>query len=156
MVSIFYYRILVRHFSLFNGQKRSVKWHISSDYDQEMSAQSIVVSFKYIHFCLLHNIICTYVSSLIKVPLGIQLKNEAKLEHMAEILDELNEYVPVQQQDGVTLIPRIVFGDQLTIARIRGATILRSPEINEQNQLKQFVGVISDWHGRLCLMMVCI
>lgn len=89
-----------------------------------------------------------------KVPLGIQLKNEAKLQHMAEILDELSEYVPIQQQNGVTLIPRIIFGDQLTIARIRGAAILRTPEINEEHQLKQFVGAISDWHARLCLVMV--
>ena len=95
-------------------------------------------------------------SSLIKIPLGIQLKNETKLEHMAEILDELCEYVPIQQQDGITLIPRMVFGDQLTIARIRGAAILRSPEINVEDQLKQFVGVISDWHARLCLVTVCI
>ena len=74
---------------------------------------------------------------------------------MAEILDDLNKYVPVQQQDGVTLIPRLVFGDQLTIARIRGAAILRSPEVKEECQLKQFVGVISDWHARLCLVTVC-
>lgn len=89
----------------------------------------------------------------LKVPLGIQLKNEAKLQDI-EILDDLNRYVPIQQQDGVTLVPRIIFGDQLTIARICGAAILRSPEIKEEHQLKQFVGVISDWHARLCLVTV--
>ena len=97
-----------------------------------------------------------FLSSSMKVPLGIQLKNEAKLEHMAEILDGLNDYVPIQQHDGVTLVPRIVFGDQLTVARVGGAAILRSPEVKEENQLKQFVGVVSDWHARLCLMTVTI
>ena len=97
----------------------------------------------------MHNL-CT-----LKVPLGIQLKNEAKLQDMAEILDDLNRYVPIQQIDGVTLVPRIIFGDQLTIARIRGAAILRSPEVKEEHQLKQFVGVISDWHARLCFVTVC-
>ena len=109
MVSKFYYRVLVRHFSIFNGQKGTVKWHISSDHIREMSQQSVVVSFDCMLVLagLMHNVsICV---SVIKVPLGIQLKNEAKLEHMAQILDELNEYVPVQ--NGVTLIPRMVFGD---------------------------------------------
>ena len=64
-------------------------------------------------------------SSSIKVPLGMQLKNEAKLEHMAEILDGQNDYVPIQQHDSVTLVPHIVFGNQLTIAQVRGAAMLR-------------------------------
>ena len=42
----FHYRILVRHFSVFKGQKGSVKWHIPSDHVQEMSAQSVIVSFE--------------------------------------------------------------------------------------------------------------
>ena len=37
---------------------------------------------------------------ILNVPLGIQLKNEANLKDMADILDSLNEYVPVQCSGG--------------------------------------------------------
>lgn len=94
---------------------------------------------------------------VLKVPLGIQLKNEAKLKDMADILVALNDYVPVQcsNDENELLIPRVVFGDQLTVARIRGAAILRSSDLSTQNQLNQFLGAISDWHARLYLVMVC-
>ena len=96
---------------------------------------------------------------ILKVPLGIQLKNEANLKDMADILDSLNEYVPVQCSGGgmnELLISRVVFGDQLTVARIRGAAILRSSDLNVHKQLNQLLGAVSDWHTRLYLVMVCI
>jgi len=83
---------------------------------------------------------------------------------MAEILDELNLYVPmchysIALKDGeiehhVAPIPRLLFGDQLTLARVRGAAVLRSSHIFEPNQLGGFVPVVSDWHARLCLVTV--
>ena len=77
----------------------------------------------------------------LKVPLGIQLKNEANLKEMAEILDSLNEYVPVQSSIDMNelLIPRVIIGDQLTVAQIRGAAILRSSDLQIQKQLNQFL-----------------
>ena len=56
----------------------------------------------------------------LKVPLGIQLKNEANLKDIADILDSLNDYVPVQSSSGINemLIPWIVFGDQMTVAQM--------------------------------------
>ena len=94
---------------------------------------------------------------ILKVPLGIQLKNETNLKDMADILDALNDYVPVQcrSDKNELLIPRVVFGDQLTVARVRGAAILRSSDLSTQKQLNQFLGAISDWHARLYLVMVC-
>ena len=94
----------------------------------------------------------------LKVPLGIQLKNEANLKDMTDILDSLNNYVPAQSSSGINeiLIPQIVFGDQMTVARIRGAAILRSSDLVIPKQLNQFVGAVSDWHARLYLVMVCI
>ena len=98
------------------------------------------------------------------MPLGIQPKNEAELKQMAEILDELNLYVPMchystVQEDGemdyrVAPIPRLLFGDQLTVARVRGAAVLRSSHIFEPSQLGGFVPTVSDWHARLCLVTV--
>lgn len=83
---------------------------------------------------------------------------------MAEILDELNMYVPMYpytsiQEDGeveyhIKPIARLLFGDQVTVARVRGAAILRSSHVFEPNQLGGFVASISDWHARLCLVTV--
>ena len=96
----------------------------------------------------------------LKVPLGIETKNEANLKEMAQILDSLNKYVPVQCNDstaeGGILVPRVIFGDQLTVARIRGAAVLRSYHSTVEEKLKGFVGTISDWHARLCLVTVSI
>jgi len=90
--------------------------------------------------------------------LGIQTKNEANINEMAEILDALNVYVPVKVFPGsaeIQEVPRIIYGDQLTVARIRGAVTLRSSDLRKEQQLKGFVEVVSDWHARLCLVTVC-
>ena len=41
----------------------------------------------------------------------------------------------------------------MTISHIRGAAILRCLEVIEKCQLKQFVGVISDWHVRYDILI---
>ena len=75
---------------------------------------------------------------------------------MAEILDSLNAYVPVKQMTNCEAqIPRIIFGDQLTAARIRGAAILRSSHLTVPSKLGGFTEAVSDWHARLCLVTVC-
>ena len=93
------------------------------------------------------------------MPLGIQAKNEANIKEMAEILDSLGTYVPKKcllDIGEIYKIPRVIYGDQLTVARIRGAATLRSSEIDEQKRLDGFTEVISDWHTRLCLVTVCV
>lgn len=78
---------------------------------------------------------------------------------MAEILDAINDYVPVKHSPdvvGIQQIPRIVYGDQLTVARIRGAATLRSSDLIEEKQLKGFIEAVSDWHTRLCLVTVML
>ena len=71
---------------------------------------------------------------------------------MAEILDALNAYVPTKNPEAQ--IPIIVFGDQLTAARIRSAAILRSSHLTAEAKLEGFVEAVSDWHARLCLVTV--
>ena len=93
------------------------------------------------------------------MPLGIQAKNEANIKEMAEILDSLGTYVPKKcllDIGEIYKIPRVIYGDQLTVARIRGAATLWSSEIDEQKRLDGFTEVISDWHTRLCLVTVCV
>ena len=44
---------------------------------------------------------------LIQIPLGIQTKNEAKIKEMAEILDTLNDYIPVKHMSDITGVQQI-------------------------------------------------
>lgn len=148
--------------SKFAGHDVFVTWHIpSEEYNEEMSQKSVVVcmqiclvSFEllYLHF---------------KVPLGVQLKNKTKLKEMSEILLGLNAYVPVQEDlqtiniPGNTLSnpetklsPRLLFGDQLTAVRARGAAALRIWHKIALDHLEGFVPAASDWHARLCLVTV--
>jgi len=103
------------------------------------------------------------------VPLGVILKNENKLKEMAEILDDLGKYVPINRSTEIVDINgkslnvdksvfsrRLLFGDQLTVARVRGASVLRSTHITPDDSLNGFVPVVADWHSRLCLVTVSI
>ena len=97
----------------------------------------------------------------------MQLKNEAKLKEMAQILLALNTYVPFQNEvqtaqideESVSrpetkLSPRLVYGDQLTVARAHAAASLRCWHETALDRLEGYVPVKSDWHTRLCLVTV--
>jgi hypothetical protein len=71
-----------------------------------------------------------------KVPLGVILKNENILDEMIEILEVLNKYVPVMEEEAIdlntskkfishTLHSLLFGGDQLTRKRIEFAIQLR-------------------------------
>lgn len=104
-----------------------------------------------------------------QIPLGVQLKNENKLEEMAHILEEFhNKYVPTLSSEATTTLPDestrtfdntqfhtiLIGGDQLTVARIRGATNLRSSHAKSADRLEGTVPVVEDWHARMTLMKV--
>lgn len=117
----------------------------------------------------LHTVANLCVATPYQVPLGIILKNEAKLTEMAEILDNLNQYIPVHEStinstiegksyefDNSKLIQILLFGDQLTVARSRGAAALRNDDSTSMNRLEGFVPAVADWHARMCLLQVMI
>ena len=104
----------------------------------------------------------------IKVPLGVQLKNEMYLTEMCSVLDSFTKYVPIKESsksiqindksytyDDTKLIQLMLFGDQLTAARVRGAAQLRSSQTEAKDTLQGFVPVIADWHSKICLVEVC-
>ena len=106
--------------------------------------------------------------STIKVPLGVQFKNELYLADMCAVLENFNCYVPTEIHtksveingkqyfyDDSKLIQLLLFGDQLTVARARGALQLRDPQITAQDTLKGYVPTIADWHTRICFLEVC-
>jgi len=49
---------------------------------------------------------------------------------------------------------RLIFGDQLTVACVRGASVLCSTHLTADQTSQGFVLVVTDWHARLCLVMV--
>jgi len=97
----------------------------------------------------------------------VTLKNEAKLKEMTEVLDDLSNYVPVHTAiktasvegknytvDDSRLIRILLFGDQLTAARARGAIALRNDDTSALHRLEGFVPAVADWHARMCLLWV--
>jgi len=109
--------------------------------------------------------ISQYVSDS-QVPLGVILKNEAHLGEMCNILGDLSKYVPsncgyaeehlsqVMHPSQCQIMQLLLFGDQLTVERARGAMVLRSLHEHAINRLEGFVPVIADWHARMTLVKV--
>ena len=89
------------------------------------------------------------------------LKNKTHLKDMTEIMDNLSKYVPVHVTsktvtvegnacsiDDSRMVQILLFGDQLTTARARGAITLRDDDTSALHQLE------ADWHARMCLLQV--
>lgn len=139
-----------------------MKWHTPSKYTKEMSMVSKVV--RTMTHCM-HT--CSNCNN-IQVPLGIQFYNEAKISDMCHILDALNYYVPAKKCtkavviegkdyniDDSRVFPVLLFGDQLTVARVRSSSIIRST--TDSGALDKFAGfspAIADWHARACFLDV--
>jgi len=85
--------------------------------------------------------------------------NENKGEDMIKILQHLQRYVPAKviESEGPThvLQHRLLFGgDQITVARTRGAQTAMCSELNEADRLEGFIPVIQDWHAKVVLLRV--
>ena len=87
---------------------------------------------------------------------------------MCAVLDSFTTYVPMQESsktlkmngksytyDDTKLIQLLIFGDQLTVARIRGIEQLRDCQVEAKDTLQGFVAVIADWHSQICLVELC-
>ena len=103
-----------------------------------------------------------------QVPLGVQFKNEAYLVEMSHIMESFNQYIPVEESvatidivgnehtyDSSRMHKLLFFGDHLTVARARGAAVLREPQKKRLERLEAFIPTIADWHARMCLVQVC-
>ena len=99
------------------------------------------------------------------------LLNENKTNEMIKILQHMHKYVPTVEQEDKIFIPSlekdvlksntvqhpILFGgDQLTVARIRGAQIAMSNARDSVKRLQGLIPVIQDWHTEVILTEVCI
>ena len=107
----------------------------------------------------------------LKVPLGLTLKNPAKVADMVDILDELHQYVQSSSITTVEDIPgqeegesicldcfhRILsYDDQLTVERIRGAQAVRLNSENGIMQLRGFILAVTDWHAKVSFFFLVI
>ena len=97
-----------------------------------------------------------------KVPLGVILKNENKLEDMVDILDELHKYVPHVrttqsfdsiQSNGAKETVQVcidhfnhtfIGGDKLTSARVRGSLRVRGNSHTRRDRLEGLIPVSED------------
>jgi len=94
------------------------------------------------------------------------LKNEKKTDEMAEIMEHLQQYVPSKRttetfvmsgSEPITLqmdhFQHILFGgDQLTVARARGAQGILSNSHTGSDRLEGLVPVVEDWHAKVTFM----
>lgn len=98
------------------------------------------------------------------------MKNENKLDEMVCIMSDLQQYVPMHQVSGSVAIPgsselegidvevlhmTLFGGDQLTVARARGAQSQRENSQHPKGRLEGFIPGVEDWHAKVCLMEVC-
>ena len=97
------------------------------------------------------------------------MHNENRLDEMCKIMEGLQKYVPskpivssirfdsetVTQHD-VVHKKLLLFGDQLTSARVRGAQAIRCSHETNDDKLLGVIPATSDGHARVVLLKVCI
>lgn len=98
------------------------------------------------------------------------MKNENKTDDMVDIMSHLHQYVPAVEYTRKVFIPTteetvevpqarfysILFGgDQLTVARARGAKKVRVNSVSQITRLDGLIPCAEDWHTKLNLLGVC-
>ncbi len=108
--------------------------------------------------------------SLFKVSLGVILKSENKVDEMIDIMDILHQYVPTKTtteefhlMSGEPFTVDIhrfhhlfLGGDQLTVARVRGAHRVRLNSNDGVGRLDGLVPSVEDWHAKVVYLEVSI
>ena len=103
--------------------------------------------------------------------MGIIPKNEIQSSEMVDIMSVIHQYVPsiectkeylipstneVVEVQQVSLFPILFGGDQLTVARSRGA---KRAKVNSPSAINRFDGLVpvcEDWHTKVVLLEVCM
>ena len=96
------------------------------------------------------------------------MKNENKIDEMCHIMDVAHKYVPTLSLKRAAPLPHgdnfeyddtelwgIPFGgDQLTVARARGAMLIRDVHKTQTAKLNGLIPVVEDWHSKMTLLKV--
>ena len=96
--------------------------------------------------------------------------NENKGDEMIKILQHLQRYIPTKEIEEEVYIPTeqnlikrsvvlqhklLLGGDQLTVARTRGAQMAMCNARTADKKLEGFIPTIQDWHSKVVLTEVC-
>lgn len=87
---------------------------------------------------------------------------------MIEIMLHVQKYVPAKTVEREVFLPHddvmkyteqhyavtLVGGDQLTVARARGAQRIRGNSTKSEDRLDGLLPVAEDWHTKMCLLQV--
>ena len=87
-------------------------------------------------------------------------------EDMTDILEHYQSYVPAVNCEVVILqegtvqdkkfLTTLVRGDYLSVARARGAQVIRSTSELTKDTLNGMLPVAEDWHAKVCLIVSSI
>lgn len=103
------------------------------------------------------------------MPLGILPKNENKGEDMVAIMAHLHQYAPLVEENQDYYVssidktvkvtrararPILIGGDQLTVARARGAQKATANALSPSDRLEGLVPMVEDWHAKVTLLSV--
>jgi L1 cell adhesion molecule like protein len=98
--------------------------------------------------------------------------NEIEYQDMMKILEHIQTYSPSKQVEREFAVPgktgeeatisikdkqyamTLVGGDQLTVARMRGAQRIRGNSENSEERFDGVLPVAEDWHAKICFMEV--
>ena len=128
-----------------------VVWHIPHEYSADMKKKSFIVRSSLLIIYDNHSYLIDMI--MVQVPLGVELRNENKLDEMTKFLDTMYKYVPSVVRKSNATLPNgdtyektdfaawdtLIGGDQLTVARIRGAISIRAGHDSPVDQLCGFV-----------------
>ena len=104
-----------------------------------------------------------------QVPLGILPKNENKGEDMVAIMAHLHQYAPLVEETQDCYVasidqtvkvtraracPILIGGDQLTVARARGAQKAKTNAFSPSDRLEGLVPMVEDWHAKVVILSV--
>lgn len=84
--------------------------------------------------------------------MGIIPHNEAVMEEMIKIMEELQRYIPQRNSEAFLALG----GDQLTVKNARVAQRTRSTSPNPSENLEGFIPFALDWHAECNLLQVSI
>lgn len=81
---------------------------------------------------------------------------------MIDILEHFKSYIPsftlpgTEEVEDKCYATTLVGGDYLSVARARGAQLIRSNSDLGKERLDGFLPVAEDWNAKVCFMEVCV
>ena len=89
---------------------------------------------------------------------------------MSHIPTHYMKLVPTREAEGQHTLPNgvnisfddtqfheiLIRGDQLTVARVRGAQVMRDTHDKRGDRFEGVIPVVKDWHARMTFLKICV